>query len=75
MLEQKTEYEKLLPANKHSGSDLYISFHTNLPCENVVFLNIEYKHGQNDFAILKVLSVRCAAKKVDWWSYKIKGVE
>ena len=31
--------------------------------KTVVFLNIEYEHGQNDFGILKMLSVRCAAKK------------
>ena len=32
--------------------------------KTVVFLNIEYEHGQNDFGISKMLSVRCAAKKV-----------
>ena len=40
MLEQKKkEYEKnYLLANKHSGSDVYFSSHTNFPWENCCFV-------------------------------------
>ena len=48
-----------LPANKHSSSDLNLSSHTNLPCENCYLFGCSVSIRQKDIGILKMQSVRC----------------
>ena len=52
-----------LPANKHIDSNLNLSSHTNLPCENRCFVVYCLRTRQKDFGILKMLSERYVAKK------------
>ena len=61
--EKKQNTKSYLPANKHSGSNLNLSSHTNLPCENCCFVGYCGNTRQGDFGILKILSGRYVAKK------------
>ena len=38
--DKKQNTKSYLPPNKHSGSNLDLSSHTNLPCENFAFLDV-----------------------------------
>ena len=49
--------------NKHSGSNLNLSSHTNLPCENCCFVGYWGSTRQKDFGILKMLSEDMWQKK------------
>ena len=67
-LEKKQNTKSYLPANKHSGSNLNLSSHTHLPCENCCFVGYCVSKKQKEFRILKMLSGRYVAKK---WIDKI----
>ena len=60
---KKQNTKSYLPANKHSGSNLNLSFHINLPCENYCFVGYCVSTRQKDFGILKMLFGRYVAKK------------
>ena len=38
--DKKQNTKSYLPPNKHSGSNIDLSSHTNLPCENFAFLDV-----------------------------------
>ena len=63
MLEQKLNTKSYLPANKHSGSDLNLSSHSNLPGENCCFVGCSVNMRQKDIGILKTQSARYVVKK------------
>ena len=63
MLGKKQNTKYYLPANKHTGSNLNLSSHTNLPYENCCFVGYYVSTRQKDFGILKMLSGRYVAKK------------
>ena len=52
-----------LPANKHTGSDLNLSTHTNLPGKNCYFVGCNVSMRQRDIGISKMHSARYVAKK------------
>ena len=61
--EKQQNTKSYLPANKYNGSNL--SSHTILPCDNCCFVGYCVKTRQKDCEILKMLSGRYVAKKVD----------
>ena len=50
---EKQNTKSYLSANKHSGLDLNLSFHTNLPCENCCFVGYIVSMRQKDIGVLE----------------------
>ena len=62
---KKLNGKSYLSANKHSGSDLNLSSHTNVPCENSCFVELSVSMRQKDIGILKNAISKICGKKVD----------
>ena len=62
---KKLNGKSYLSANKHSGSDLNLSSHTNVPCENSCFVELSVRMRQKDIGILKNAISKICGKKVD----------
>ena len=62
---KKQNTRSYLPGNKHSGSDLNLSSHTNLPCENWCFAEFSVSTRQKKIGVLKMSSARYVAKNLD----------
>ena len=60
---KKLNTKSYLPANKYSCSDLNLSSHTNLLCQNCWFAGCNVSMRQKNIGILKRLSARYVAKK------------
>ena len=60
--------------NKHSGSNLNLSSYTNLPCENFDLSNVVWAWNKRILEIKNAVGKICG-KKIDWWSYEVRGVE
>ena len=60
---KKQNWKSYLPANKHSGFDLNLSFHNNFPCENYCFVGCSVSTRQRDIGKLETLSARYVAEK------------
>ena len=62
---KKLNGKSYLSANKHSGSDINLSSHTNVPCENSCFVELSVSMRQKDIGILKNAISKICGKKVD----------
>ena len=60
---EKQNTKSYLSANKHSGLDLTLSFHTNLPCANCYFAGCSVSMRQKDIRVLKRPSAIYMAKR------------
>ena len=50
---EKQNTKSYLSANKHSGLDLTLSFHSNLPCANYCFVGCSVSMRQKGNGVLK----------------------
>ena len=60
---EKQKTKSYLAANQCSGSDLNLSSHTNLPCENFCFIRCSVSIRKKDIGKLKLPPARYVAKK------------
>ena len=60
---KKQNTKSYLSANKHSGLDLTLSFHTNLSCANCCFVGCSVSMRQTDIGVLKRPSAIYMAKR------------
>ena len=59
---EKQNKKSYLSANKHSGLDFTLSFHTILPCANCCFVGCSVNMRQKDIGVLKISSAIYMAK-------------
>ena len=60
---EKQNTKRYMFANKHSGLDLTLSFHTNFPCANCCFVGCSVSMRQKDIGELKRPSAIYMAKR------------
>ena len=60
---EKQNTKSYLSANKHSGLDLTLPFHSNLPCANCCFVGCSVSMRQKDIGVLKRPSAIYMAKR------------